>query len=265
MKKLYNFFRKIDKRQRFIASIGLILVFNIIITQFSFTHATLVLPLYALILYGASYFFLLEEISQIEWIALFILPVTYGISLLLFYYLLPVFWLTRIPYLIVLAIGMYAIILCENIFNVGVEKSLPLYRAAFSVANFMILVVCFLLYTVLYSFHLHFLVNTFIGGVLAWPLFFHGIWIANPKEVLEERVYKYATILTVLFSFGILIMNFIPIKTNIFAFYTVAIIYLLLGTTQEIIQDTAFRERIRIYLIVFVLMTILMLLSASWG
>jgi len=184
---------------------------------------------------------------------------------LLFYYLLPVRWLTRIPYLAVLGIGMYASILSVNIFNVGVEKSLPLYRAAYSVSNFLSLLAFFLLYTVLYSFRLHFLLNTFFGMLLAWPLLFHSTWAANPKSVLEERVYKFATIETVLLSGAIFILNFMPIKTNIYALYTVAIIYLLSGLTQEIMTDTVFKERVREYLIVFLLLTILIFATASWG
>ena len=160
---------------------------------------------------------------------------------------------------------MYASILSVNIFNVGVEKSLPLYRAAYSVSNFLSLLAFFLLYTVLYSFRLHFLLNTFFGMLLAWPLFFHSVWAANPKSVLEERVYKYATINTILLTGAIFVLNFMPIKTNIYALYTVAIVYLLSGLTQEIMTDTVFKERVREYLIVFFLLTILVFATAAWG
>ena len=208
---------------------------------------------------------LLEDIEHIEWIVLFILPIYLAISLLLFYYLLPVRWLTRIPYLAVLAVSMYSSILSVNIFNVGIEKSLPLYRAAYSVSNFLTLLCFFLIYTVLYSFRLNFLFNYFIGLLLAWPLFFHNIWASNPKAVLEERIYKFATIDTILLSGVILILNFVPIKTSIYALYTVATAYLLSGLTQEIITDTVFKERVREYLIVFSVLTVLVILSANWG
>lgn len=263
-KKIYNSFLKIDKRQRFVMAVAVIFITNLVLTHFTFTVVGLLLPIYILIVYGATYFALLEDIEHIEWLVLFILPVFLAVFLLLFYYLLPVRWLTRLPYFFILSVAMYGTLLCENIFNVGVEKSLPLYRAAFSIANFINLVAFFLLFTVLYSFRLHFVINTFIGALLAWPLFFHGIWISNPRAVLEERVYKFATILTLLLSFAMLILNFIPIKTSILAIYTVAITYILLGITQEIIHNTAFKERVREYLIVFAIMTIIMLLSVSW-
>src|SRR3989339_565426 len=265
MKHLYNLLRKIDKRQRLLIAVAIILAFNLIIVLFPIRVAVFLIPIDIVIVYGATYIALLEDIENIEWLVLFILPISLAISLLLFYYLLPVRWLTRIPYLAVLGIGMYASILSVNIFNVGVEKSLPLYRAAYSVSNFLSLLAFFLLYTVLYSFRLHFLLNTFFGMLLAWPLLFHNVWAANPKSVLEERVYKFATIETVLLSGSIFILNFMPIKTNIYALYTVAIIYLLSGLTQEIMTDTVFKERVREYLIVFLLLTILIFATASWG
>ena len=47
------------------------------------------------------------------------------ISLLLFYYLLPTRLLTRIPFVILVGVAMYALLLSENIFNVGVDRTLP--------------------------------------------------------------------------------------------------------------------------------------------
>jgi len=264
-KRIWNFLNKIDKRQRLVFSVAMVFVGNLLITLLPLNSALWFIPIDILLVYVATYIALLEDIKHIEWIILFILPIYLAVSLLLFYYLLPVHWLTRIPYLVVLSITLYASILSENIFNVGVEKTLPLYRAAYSVANFLTLLAAFFIFTVLYSFRLNFLVNGFFGLLIAWPLFFHSTWSANPKAVLEERVYKYATINTVLLTAAILLLNFVPIKTNIFALYTVTIFYLLSGLTQEIINDTVFRERVREYLIVFGILSFLVLLSANWG
>ncbi len=257
--------RKASKRQRFVYATLLIVGANSLLTLLPFQVAIYLVPLLLVMVYAATYMALLEEIEQIEWVVLFILPVYFSVSMFFFYYLLPDRLFAKVPYFLALSVGTYAVLLSENIFNVGVEKSLPLYRAAFSVANFLTLVVFFLMYTVLLSFRLHFLFNAFFGALISWPLFFHGIWMSSPKAVLEERIYKFATVLTILLSFAVLVLNFMPIKTSIFALYNVAVAYVLLGITQEIIQDTVFRERIREYLIVFSLMTVLVLLTAGWG
>ena len=256
---------KIDKRQRFIIATGTIFVANFLLTLLPFSVAVFFLPILLVVVYAATYFAHLEGIEQIEWFVLFIMPLYFTVSMLLFYYLLPSRLLAKVPYMLVSSVITYAILLSENIFNVGVEKSLPLYRAAFSVANFVSLVVLFLIFTVLFSFRLNFLFNTFFGGLLSWPVFFHGIWSSSPRAVLEERVYKFATILSFLLSFVICILNFVPIKTSIYSLYTVANAYVLLGITQEIIQNTVFKERIREYLAVFGVMSLLVILTAIWN
>lgn len=246
-------------------AVALVVGFNLIVVLFPLSVAVYLLPLEILIVYVATFVALLEDIEHIEWLVLFILPVYLAVSFLLFYYLLPVRWLTRIPFLAVLGVGMYASMLSVNIFNVGIEKSLPLYRAAYSVSNFLSLLTFFLLFTVLYSFRLHFLLNGFIALVISWPLLFFNIWTANPKAVLEERVYKFATIIAVMLSAWVMALNFMPIRTNIYALYSVSMVYLLCGLTQEIITDTVFKERVREYLIVFGLLTILIFLTANWS
>jgi hypothetical protein len=264
-KRLLAFLYKIDKRQRIVVAIGITIISQIFMTLYPFSQVIWFIPFMGILVYIATYIALLEDIEHIEFIALFVLPVYFVMTFLLFFYLLPTRWLTRIPYMVVLSIALYAIFLCENIFNVGVEKSLPLYRAAYSVANFITLVVLFFLFTVLFSFRLHFLLNAFFGGLLAWPLVFQGIWMASPKAVLEERVYKFATIVSILLSIAILVLNFMPIAPSVFAIFTVSIAYALLGIVQETVQNTAFSERIRAYVIVLGLMTILVFLSAQWS
>lgn len=265
MKRIFAWLKRIDKRQRLFVAVLIVVGFNLLITFFPLQIALYLLPLDILIIYLATFFALLEDINNIEWFVLFVLPIYLLVSLLLFYYLLPMRWLTRLPFLLVLSIGAYAAMLSVNIFNVGVEKSLPLYRAAFSVSNFLSLLTFFLLFTVLYSFRLHFLLNGFFALIISWPLLFHNLWSANPKAVLEERIYKYATINSLMLCFVVLVLNFMPIKTNIYALYTVGTVYLISGLTQEIITDTVFKERVREYLIVFAVLTVMILLTASWG
>ena len=66
---------------------------------------------------------------------LFLLPILLSVAMYLFYFLFPVRWLTRIPFVLVYGISMYAVLLSSNIFNVGVEKNLQLFLA-FSLSHF---------------------------------------------------------------------------------------------------------------------------------
>lgn len=262
---VYTNLRKIDKRKRLFASVSGIVCTFLLLTTLPFAKVVYVLPLLLIAVYVGTYISILEDIHNIEWIVLFIAPLYFCISLLLFYYLLPSRLLTRIPFVILVGVAMYALLLSENIFNVGVDRTLPLYRAAYSISNFFTLIILFLVFTVLFSFRLHFVLTSFIGGVVAFPVMFHALWTASPKNVLEERIYKFSVVIALMLSIALLLFGFLPVKTNILSLYAVSIAYVLVGITQEIIQDTAFRERVREYLFVFLGMSLLVLLAGSWG
>ena len=100
-----------------------------------------------------------EGIDGVELIMLFIMPVIFVLSLYVFYSLLPVRWLTRLPFLALFSLGYYAMLLSSNIFNIGVEKSIQLYRAAFSVNYISLTLIIFVLYIVLLSFRLNFFIS----------------------------------------------------------------------------------------------------------
>ena len=48
-------------------------------------------------------------------------------------------------------------------------------------------------------------------------------------------------------SVALLLFGFLPVKTNILSLYAISIAYVLIGVTQEIIQDTAFRDRVEYF------------------
>ena len=56
-----------------------------------------------------------------------------------FYFLLPVRWLTRIPVVVLYAVGIYALLLTENIYNVAADRTIALLRAAHSVGYLLTL------------------------------------------------------------------------------------------------------------------------------
>src|SRR3989304_6573066 len=127
---------KIDKRVRFVVSAGLLGGIMLFATFFNFDRAIIFIPLIIILTFFFTYFSLVEGIEKMGWFGLFLMPILVSVSFYLFYFLFPGRWLTRIPFLIFYEISIYATLLTSNIFNVGVEKSLGLYRAAFSI-NFL--------------------------------------------------------------------------------------------------------------------------------
>ena len=140
IKALRQFFEKrankIDKRLRLVISVLVLGLLMLISTFFNFDKVFFFLPIFIVVTYLLSYFSLLEGIKKIGWFGLFLMPELVTVFFYLFYFLFPGRWLTRLPFIFIYEVSIYAVLLCANIFNVGVEKNLQLYRAPFSIHFF---------------------------------------------------------------------------------------------------------------------------------
>ncbi len=137
LKKFLPFFPfRISKRQEFIIVI-FILVLVLIATQLvSIEQRTGVVLLLGFLSFFFSLLVLRENLQGVEFLTLTILPTMFTVAVAFFYFLLPVRWLTRVPTAFLYSLGMYAILLTENIYNVAAERSIQLLRAAHSVGFF---------------------------------------------------------------------------------------------------------------------------------
>ena len=142
---------KISKRFRFVISAMIMSVIMLISTTFYFDKALFFIPILITFSYFLTYFSLLEGIEKLEWFTLFFMEVFVSVAFYLVFFLLPSRWVTRLPFVTFYAISLYAMLLCSNIFNVGVEKSLQLYRAAFSVNFFYQSIILFLTLNAVFS------------------------------------------------------------------------------------------------------------------
>src|SRR3990167_2882780 len=164
---------KIEKRFRFVISALVMGSLMLLSTFFLFDKALIFLAVFLVFGYLFTYFSILEGVEGIEWFTLFLMPIILTVSFYFFYFLFPVIWLTRLPFVFLYGISIYAVLLCSNIFNVGVEKSLQLYRAAFSVNFFYQMGVSFLFNNALFSFRLNFLINSILVFLTSFLLGFH--------------------------------------------------------------------------------------------
>jgi len=93
--------------------------------------------------YGLSAWALFNDLKGTEWLTVLILPVLYPVAVALFYFLLPVRILSRVAILSIFGIGMYALLLTENIFSVAAIRTIQLLRAAHAVGFLLTLLVAF--------------------------------------------------------------------------------------------------------------------------
>ncbi len=262
--KLINSFLKIEKRIRFVIS-TLILVFLVLFsTFFQFNAAWFFIPVFALAVYGLTYFSIIEEIEKSEWLTLFILPVLFTVGFYLFYFLFPIRWLTRVPFIVLYGVSIYAIMLTSNIFNVGVEKSLQLYRAAFSVNYFYQTLMVFLISNIIFFLRQTFFLGGFTAGIVIFPLALQLYWSVKLNPTLDRDLVRYSLFTSLIMTEVAILASFVPLRPTIAALFVTVTYYSLTGLITAFLDNRLFKNTIREYVFVWAFVFIIVLLTLNW-
>jgi hypothetical protein len=268
LKSIINSFKKkaikIEKRLRFVISALVLTLTMLISTFFSFDKAYIFIPVFIVLTYFFTFFSVLEDIEKIEWFSLFFMPILLTLSFYLFYFLFPVRWLTRLPFMVLYAISAYALMLCANIFNVGVEKSLQLYRAAFSVNFFFQSLVGFFLFNVIFSFRLNFFFNGLLIALIIFLLAYHLYWSIRLRLGIEKENVLYAGLTAFLLFELAVVCSFVPLKPMIFSLFIISSYYSLAGLIYNHLDQRLFSQTVREYLFVWFFVLTVTLLSINW-
>lgn len=262
-------FHFLDKQQRFVIQ-TFILTAGLLITQLVWSdyRFSLVLVL-SIISYVLTAWSLKEDVIGIEWVLLFILPVFFTASVSLFYFLLPGRWISRLITSSLFAIGTYAIIRTENIYNVAAERSIGLLRVAQTVGLLITLVVVFFSAIVVYSLRAPFWMNVMLMTPLLFILVIQSLWSINLETKLTKQLLVYSSIISI--SMGELIgaLSFWPVfkssELAIAALFLSSIYYCIVGITQQYFMGRMFANTTREYIISFLFMIVLLLVTTRWG
>lgn len=198
-------------------------------------------------------------------IMVLLLPPLYTAGVGLFYFLLPVGWLTRLPVALFYALGMYSLLLTENIFSVAAIRTIQLLRAAHAVGFLLTLVTSFFLYDTILSFRLPFWMNFLLVYLATFPLMLQGYWSVKLEEQLSKKILLYAGLL----GFGVaevaLFLSFWPVTVTVGSLFLTTMLYVLLGLFQHHIDERLFIRTAYEYIFVGVVVFITVLLTTSWG
>jgi hypothetical protein len=269
--KIIQFIKKrtgrffLSKRQQFVF-ITIVLTLIMISTQW-FTGGLKIE--YVIGLGSATYILsivvLRQDLKGWEFITLFILPVYYTIAVFLFYYLLPARWITRLPIAFLYAVGMYAILLTENIYNVAAERNIQLLRAGHSVGFLLSLMTNFFLIDTLLSLHLPFYYNSLISIMIIFPLSLQALWSMELTEKISIKVWIISLVIAFVIGQLTLILSFWPIKITIASLFITTVFYSLVGMSQQYLIDRLFEKTIREFLYILIIVLLLVFFTTSWG
>jgi len=210
--------------------------------------------------YGLSAWALFEDLKGLEWFTVLILPVMYSVAVALFYFLLPERILSRIIIMGLFSIGMYALLLTENIFNVAAIRTIQLLRAAQAVGFLLTLLVAFFLWNTIFSFKLAGWWNGLFILITGWPLVFQSLWSVNLEPNITRKLVNYSLVLSWGLTCLALMISFWQVTIAVASLFLVSGLYVGLGLAQHALSGRLFKETIKEYLGVGVIVFIITIL-----
>lgn len=253
----------LSKRQKLVVC-SIILTLVLLLVQIVPENYRYYLIIFFTILsYWLSVWALSEDIKGIEWLTLFVVPTLLSLGAALFYFLLPVRWLTRLPFAFVYGISFYAIMLSENIFNVAAIRTIQLYQAALAVTSFISILIFFLFGNIIFSFRLSCLYNFLIIFVLSLIIFVPNLWNLSLENILERKTATFSFYLSLIIAEFALILSFLPLSSLVIALFLTIIFYLLLGIVQTYLSEKPIGNLYLEYAL-FLFIFLVVLFSGRW-
>jgi len=197
-----------------------------------------------------------------------LLPVGFFIGFGLFGTLLPYNTIGAVMMSVLFGLVLYGMFLVENVFLVAIGfKTVPLYRAAYTVSLIFILLSAFFMFDSLFSFRLSFLWNGWWALLISMLVFLYQFWaiaIELPDDGKNKNIKTYVLVPSILMAELAMVFSFWP--TGIFkgSVYLVSVIYILSGLIQADIRDRLFRRTVLQYVWVGVAVVAAALLITRW-
>lgn len=256
---------EVTKRQKFILMSGFLTVILMTTQTVPESLRLETISFLALSTLMLAIFALWGELSGIKYFLLLLLPVYFVTGSSLFYFLLPVRWLTRLPFALLFGISIYLLMLTSNIYNVAAIRTIALLRAAHAVGLLFSIIATFFLTNVLFSLHLPFYLIVLGVLTIVMPLYLVGLWSYELEEYISRKVLTYALIFALVTGEMGLVLSFWPVVPINGALILVTIMYVLLGLGRFIFHEKMKARVIYEHLFVALIVTLIVLASTGWG
>ncbi|HEX7455892.1 MAG TPA: hypothetical protein VF303_00275 [Candidatus Nanoarchaeia archaeon] len=217
----------------------------------------------------ASYFLsvwsIYAEFSSFELISLFVLPVILTATFALFLSGFQVSIGVRLILALIYVAAMYTILLSENIFNVSVDRNIPLVRAARTVGYLATLFVSFAFFTLLFGLGLNNLLFAIVATLVSSLLFAQGFWQIELKETNPVRLVYFSLVGGLIVGEVAWALSFWPLQPSKVGLTAAAAVYVILGVLQHHIRENLTRRTLFEYIFVGMSLVLLLIISTSWG
>ncbi len=232
--------------------------------------------------YILSVWVLFDDLKGIEWFTLLVLPVMFTLGSGLFGNFLPaaipsMFGKTiqfetslllagifKVLYYLCYVIGMYGILLVENIFSVASIRTIQLFRAARS-ANFVFtLVTSLFFYTVALSLKMPFWSVAGLTFVVTFLLSYANLWSVDLKNASYPDILRFSLSASWLVVCIAIVLCFWPVKPFMGGLMLTSAIYALLGVLEQRLSNRVYLDGLLEYGVSSLIIIIIGFLTTSW-
>lgn len=254
----------LSKRQQFVGE-TLLLTFGLMLTQL--VSGDLRYPMAAglsFLAYGLSAVTLREDLKGIEWLSLLLLPTLFTCAVALFYFLLPARWLTRVPVVALYAVGIYALLLTENIYNVAADRTIALLRAAHSVGFLLTLTTYFLLVQTVMAFRFPFFVNTALVAIISFFLVFQSLWSVTLDEEVSRRLWRITLVISLVLTELTWLFAFLPTRSTLTVLFLTTSFYGMVGMAQQYLVEKLYKKTVIEFFSLCSIVFVIVLMATHW-
>lgn len=232
--------------------------------------------------YVLSVWVLFDDLKGIEWLTLIVLPVMFTLGSALFANFLPnsiprlfgkVFevemaimlaGIFRFVYYVFFAIGLYGVLLIENIFSVASIRTIQLFRAAKSVNFILTLITSLFFFTAVFSLRLPFWLISSGSFLISFILSFPTFWSVDLKNNYMSEVGKFSVTVGWLVAIVACALSFWPVKPFMGGLMLTSVLYALLGVLEQRLSAKVYLESAVEYLATVLIIVIIGFLTTSW-
>ncbi|MBI4096617.1 MAG: hypothetical protein HY425_02765 [Candidatus Levybacteria bacterium] len=172
---------------------------------------------------------------------IFILPFFYSLACALFYFLFPARLAIRIGMTLVYAIGLYSLLLSENIFIVSSIRTIALLSSARTVSFVITILTYLFLSNVIFSLHANVFLTLFLIIALSFPLILHSFWTHTLDGKLISNL-LWIFLLTVCSAELALAVWFWPAVPMLIGIFLAGFFYVFIGLSQVWLDRRLFKN-----------------------
>lgn len=253
----------LSKRQKFVISVA-VLSLGLFFSEYLFSgYGVLFAGILAVVTDALVVISLGDDLMDNFSVYPLVLPFLWSLSFGFFYFLAPARLLTRLILTTLFAIGMYSVLLSENIFVVGSIRTIALLSSARIVTFVISLVSYFFVTNTIFSFRLPILPTLGLFALFTFLFFLHSIWTYTLGKSLRDDLLWNGIMTLCLTEFAGMLW-FWPTPPTVFALFIAAMFYILTGLTHVWLDKRLFKSVLWEYLWVAIVAVFVLFWFSSW-